>query len=65
MDHAEQVPDAPTRAKAWGQLDDEITGLAVEIPWIWDNNVNLRSSDVKGVLNTFNGTWDVAFTSIR
>jgi hypothetical protein len=27
--------------------------------------VNLRSSDVKGVLNTFNGTWDVAFTSIR
>ncbi len=65
MDRAEAIPDAPTRARAWGELDRKITGLAVQIPWIWDNNVNLRSKDVNGVVSKFTGTWDVSFTSIK
>jgi len=65
MDRAEAIPDASSRARAWGQLDRKINGLAVEIPWIWDNNVNLRSKNVKGVVNTFVGEWDVTYTSVK
>ncbi|MBV9213713.1 MAG: hypothetical protein JOZ25_08725 [Actinobacteria bacterium] len=65
MDRAEQIPDAASRAKAWGELDRTITGLAVEIPWIWDNNVNERSKNVNGMVNAFDGTWDVSYTSIK
>jgi peptide/nickel transport system substrate-binding protein len=65
MDRAEQIPDPGGRAKAWGAIDKEVTGLAVQVPWIWDNDVNLRSRNVKAVTNVFNGTWDVAFTSIK
>ena len=56
---------AVQRAKAWGAIDKAVTGLAVQVPWIWDNDVNLRSKNVKAVTNLFNGTWDVAFTSIK
>ena len=65
MDRAERIPDPAGRAKAWGAIDKAVTGLAVQVPWIWDNDVNLRSKNVKAVTNLFNGTWDVAFTSIK
>ena len=26
------------------------------IPWLWDNQVNFRSTNVNGVCNKFNGT---------
>ena len=65
MDRAERIPDPAGRAKAWGAIDKAVTGLAVQVPWIWDNDVNLRSKNVKAVTNLFTGTWDVAFTSIK
>ena len=34
------------------------------IPWIWDNQANIESSDVAGVINLFNANWDLTFTSL-
>jgi peptide/nickel transport system substrate-binding protein len=65
MDSAEFIADPTARAKAWGQLDREVTGTAVGVPWIWDNNVNIRSSNVNGVVHVENGSWDLTFTSIK
>ena len=65
MDEATQLTDPAARAKAWGELDRRITELAVVVPWLWDNQVNMRSSDVKGVVNAFNATYDLNFTSIE
>jgi peptide/nickel transport system substrate-binding protein len=65
MDKAEGIPDAAGRAKAWGQADVGATGSAAMVPWIWDNNVNIRSKDVKGVVNLENGSWDLTFTALK
>jgi peptide/nickel transport system substrate-binding protein len=65
MDKAGLITDATARAKAWGAIDKAVTATAPGVPWIWDNNVNLRSKDVKGVVSLVNGVWDVTFTSIK
>ncbi len=64
MDKAALINDPGQRAQAWGKIDDDITGLAVAIPWIWDNQVNIRAADVAGVINLFNANWDMSFTSL-
>ena len=42
------------RAQAWGDIDKQVTAQAPAIPWLWDDNVNIRSSNVNGVVNQFN-----------
>ena len=39
--------------------------LAPIIPYIWDNQANIQSADVAGVVNKFNANWDLAFTSLK
>jgi peptide/nickel transport system substrate-binding protein len=65
MDKAERIVDAPSRAKAWGQIDNLVTGTAAAVPWIWDNQVNMRSKNVAGVTSNNNTAWDLTFTSIK
>ena len=38
---------------------------APAIPWIWDNQANIQSADVAGVINMFNANWDLSFTSLK
>lgn len=65
MDKAETIVDPDQRAQAWGDIDLQVTGQAPAIPWIWDDNVNIRSANVNGVINQFNGAYDLSFTSIK
>ncbi|MDP8943369.1 MAG: ABC transporter substrate-binding protein [Actinomycetota bacterium] len=65
IERAKQETDPAARARAWGELDRRITGLAVVIPWLWDNQINLRSANVNGVSNRFNSSWDLSFTSLK
>jgi len=65
MDRAKLVNDPAQRAKAWGKIDDEITADAPAIPWSWDNQANIESADVSGVINLEDATWDLSFTSLR
>jgi peptide/nickel transport system substrate-binding protein len=58
------VDDPQARAEAWGKVDDMVTAQAVAVPWVWDNQSNIRSADVDGVINLFNATWDLSFTSL-
>jgi peptide/nickel transport system substrate-binding protein len=62
---AAAIQDPRERAEAYGKLDRDVTALAPVITWLWDNQVNIRSSDVKGVINAFNSTYDLNFTSIE
>ena len=39
--------------------------LAPFVPWVWDNDILVRSEDVNGVVNLFNGLFDLSFTSIK
>jgi peptide/nickel transport system substrate-binding protein len=65
MDKASNITDPTARAKAYGELDRQITDQAVVIPWLWDNQVNLRSNDVKGEINPLTASYDLNFTSIE
>jgi len=59
------INDPDQRAAAWGKIDDDIVGQAAAIPWIWDNQVNISSSDVATVINLFNAETDLSFTSLK
>jgi peptide/nickel transport system substrate-binding protein len=65
MDAAEQLGDPAERAKAWAEIDKQVTAGAWMIPWLWGNQVNFESKNVNGVVNKFNSSWDVAFTSLK
>jgi peptide/nickel transport system substrate-binding protein len=58
----ENDPDA--RAEAWGDVDTQISEQAAAVPYVWDNQINIQSADVSGVINLFNANWDLAYTSL-
>ena len=64
IDQAVTITDEQQRAETWGKIDDQITAQAPAVPWVWDNDVLVRSANVDGVANLFNGEWDLAYTSI-
>ena len=37
-------PTPRKAAKAWGDLDKEVTNQSYFITWLWDNNVGLQST---------------------
>jgi len=66
IDKAKQITDPGESAKAWGELDKEITNQAYFIPWLWDNNIGLESTNMNGVSSKFNsGAYDFAFSSFK
>jgi len=65
MDKAETIVDPTERAKAWGDIDKMVTESAAAVPWIWDNQPNIWSSNVNGVINKFNANIDLTFTSLK
>jgi peptide/nickel transport system substrate-binding protein len=65
IDDAALVTDLDERASAWAEVDDMITAVAPAIPYIWDDQANIQSANVAGVINKANANWDVAFTSIK
>jgi peptide/nickel transport system substrate-binding protein len=59
------IQDKAQRAEAWGKIDDQIVADAPGILWLWDTQPNLKSTNVNGVINQFNATWDFSFVSIK
>jgi peptide/nickel transport system substrate-binding protein len=66
IDKAKQVTDPAAAAKAWADLDKDVTNQAYFIPWLWDNNIGLESKNMKGVSSKFNsGAYDFVFSSLK
>ncbi len=65
IDDATLIDDPEERAQAWGDVDRMITEVAPAIPYIWDDQANIQSADVAGVVNKFNANWDLAYTSLK
>jgi peptide/nickel transport system substrate-binding protein len=65
MDEAEGINEPKERATAWGEVDKAITEAAPGIPWLWDKQPMLRSTDVNGVVSQANAAWDLTFTSVQ
>jgi peptide/nickel transport system substrate-binding protein len=65
INQAVYIDDPDARAEAWGKIDDQIMEQAPAVPWVWDNQANIESGDVAGVINQFNANWDLSFTSLK
>jgi peptide/nickel transport system substrate-binding protein len=64
MDDAVVLDDPEERAQTWGEIDAMVMEQAPVVPYVWDNQVNIRSTDVAGVINLYNANWDLAYTSL-
>ena len=65
LDIATTETDPEERAKLYGEIDRTVTGAAYVVPWLWDNQINLASANVKGPVNKFNSAWDIAYMSLK
>ncbi len=65
LELAAREVDPEDRAKAYGEIDEMVTGRAYVIPWLWDNQINIRSENVVSKPNRFTGSWDLSYTSVR
>ncbi len=64
IEEARTILDPDERAKAWGDIDQMITALAPAVPWDWENFPLVKSEDVAGVVNLYNASWDLSYTSL-
>jgi peptide/nickel transport system substrate-binding protein len=65
FDIAATLTDPPKRAQAYAEIDRTVTGRAYVVPWLWDNQISFASANVRGVVNRFDASWDMAFMSLR
>jgi len=65
INEAKLIDDLDERNQAWADVDTMIMEQAAFIPYIWDEQANIQSPDVAGVINKFNANWDLAFTSLE
>ncbi len=65
IDEARLVSDPDERAQVFGELDRLVMSKAAVLPWVFDNDVVVRSPDVNLVMNLFNALVDISYTSIR
>jgi peptide/nickel transport system substrate-binding protein len=65
LDAASKLTDPSARAQAYANINKMAVAGAYYDDWIWDNQVNLESSNVNGVYNKQNTAWDFAFTSLK
>jgi peptide/nickel transport system substrate-binding protein len=65
MDKAEETTDPDQRAQEWADINKTVTAGAYMIPWLNENQVNFRSTNVNAVYNKFNSTWDLSHTSLK
>jgi peptide/nickel transport system substrate-binding protein len=66
MVKATYVVGAAARAAAWAKIDDMLVQQAVAIPWIFDNQPNIESGNVRGINDLWDvGEWDYTYTSLK
>jgi peptide/nickel transport system substrate-binding protein len=65
MDQAKLISDPQQRAETWGKIDKMIVAQAPAVPYIWDSQPAVWSGNVNMVVNKFNATVDIGFTSLK
>ena len=65
MDEAATTTGEADRAERWADVDRRLTELAPGVPIVWNREPNLRSEDVKGVLDLELAAWNLSFSSLR
>ena len=65
MDRASLLTEPAERARAWAEIDAEITALAPAIPYLWPEQANLRSENVTGEIDQDTAVWSLPHMRLR
>jgi peptide/nickel transport system substrate-binding protein len=65
MKAASTTPVGAERNKAWAKINRMIAEQAPALPYIWDKSASVGSKDVVQVINTYNTTHDLSYTSLK
>ena len=65
MAKASLLPLGDTRNQAWADVNRMIVEQAPAVPWVWDDNFQLRSKDINGVMNDYTTSWDLNYSSVK
>jgi peptide/nickel transport system substrate-binding protein len=65
MKDAATIPAGPERNQAWADINKMIVEEAVAIPYSWDDNVQLWSKNVQGVMNAYFSGTDLSFSTLK
>jgi peptide/nickel transport system substrate-binding protein len=65
LDSAKYITDPTQRAAQYGKIDDEIMATAAALPWDWDYEANVASTNVVPVVSAFNSLDDLSYTSLK
>ena len=62
---AQESPAGPERNQAWADANKAIVNEAPAILTTWDDNIQLMSKNVAGVMSAYNASLDLNFTSVK
>ncbi len=65
IEEARLVDDPDERAQAWADVNELVSEQAPAVPWIWEHYPLIQSTDLAGVVNLQNSSWDLNFTSLK
>jgi peptide/nickel transport system substrate-binding protein len=65
LEIAAKEVDPQRRAAAYADIDRMVTSKAYVVPWLWDNQINIRSANVGSRVNKFTGSWDLSYTTVK
>jgi peptide/nickel transport system substrate-binding protein len=65
IDQARLVEDEDERAQAWADVNRLVSEQAPAVPWMWEHFPLVQSTNVAGVVNLNNSSWDINYTSLK
>ena len=65
MNAAEILQDPAERAKAWAEIDKQITEQAPAVFYNWDKEPQIASKNVNAVPDNYVSQWSLTFSSLK
>jgi peptide/nickel transport system substrate-binding protein len=65
IERARLIDEEQARNEAWAEIDRMVMAQAPVVMFLWDNQADVRSANVNGVINSFNAVWDLSHTSLQ
>jgi peptide/nickel transport system substrate-binding protein len=65
MDKGATITDQAERAKAWGEIDKQLVQQVAAVPWFWDKQAAISSSNVIAPIAKWNADLDLSYLSVK
>jgi hypothetical protein len=65
MDKAATIADQGQRSQAWGDIDKQLVQQVAAVPWFWDKQAAIASSNVIAPIAKWNADLDLSYLSLK